>query len=84
MCTCSGYFDKGVCKHLVAACIKDKLSLNGLNYFPNKLKTLRRRFTKKNLDTSLYEGITARPRIATIKRDKAKKSFKGKKTLIKM
>ena len=22
------------------ACIKDKLSLNGFNYFPNKLKTL--------------------------------------------
>ena len=27
MCTCHKYFDKGVYKHLVAACLKEKISL---------------------------------------------------------
>ena len=56
-CTCSGYFDKGVCKHLVAACIRDNIPLNGLKVFPNKLKILRRRLKKKNLDTSIYDFL---------------------------
>ena len=44
-CVKSSGYDKGVCKHL--------------NYFPNKLKTLRRRFKKKNLDTSLYDDCVS-------------------------
>ena len=43
-CTCSGYFDKSVCKHLVAACIQDKIPLNGLTrgrtYIFEKIKFL--------------------------------------------
>ncbi len=35
-CTCHNYFDKGLCKHLVAACLQVKISLPGLEQLPKK------------------------------------------------
>ena len=35
-CTCHKYFDKGICKHLVAACLQVKVSLPGLEQLPKK------------------------------------------------
>ena len=34
--TCHKYFDKGICKHLVAACLQVKVSLPGLEQLPKK------------------------------------------------
>jgi hypothetical protein len=42
-CTCHKYFDKGICKHLVAACLQVKISLSGLEKLSKKLKLLRRK-----------------------------------------
>ena len=36
-CTCHKYFDKGICKHLVAACLQVKVSLPGLEQLPKKV-----------------------------------------------
>lgn len=38
-CSCFKFHDKMICKHLVAACMKDKVRLKGLEYFPRQLVT---------------------------------------------
>ena len=35
-CTCHKYFDKGICKHLIAACMLNNISLPGMTEMPNK------------------------------------------------
>ena len=42
-CECARFFSKLVCKHLTAGCMEDQVRLEGLQVFPKRLKTLRRR-----------------------------------------
>ena len=42
-CTCSIFHNKLVCKHLVAACLTDKVWLPGFKVMPKLLRTVRRR-----------------------------------------
>lgn len=57
ICTCFTYADKAVCKHLVAACILDKVRMPGLEVFPKRLLKMRYRRQKQYLDHSLiYEN----------------------------
>ena len=35
-CTCHKYFDKGICKHLIAACMLNNISLPGMTELPKK------------------------------------------------
>jgi hypothetical protein len=51
-CTCHKYFDKGICKHLVAACLQVKISLPGLEQLPKKFKILRRKKRNQYIDIS--------------------------------
>ena len=51
-CTCHKYFDKGVCKHLVAACLKIKVFLPGLVQLPKKFQIIRRRKNRQYRDDS--------------------------------
>ena len=43
MCSCAWYLDRGICKHLVAACIKTTTNLPGLVFMPKVLVTRWRR-----------------------------------------
>ena len=54
-CTCHRYFDKGVCKHLVAACLQNKISLPGLEQLPKKFKLVRRKKRNNYINDSLEE-----------------------------
>ena len=42
-CTCPTFFDKAICKHLVAVCLKFNIQLNGLSFFPKRLQTRQRK-----------------------------------------
>ena len=52
-CMCQRYQDKLVCKHLVAACLKDTVRLEGLQSLPRKILTIRKRKRQEYLDNSL-------------------------------
>ena len=52
-CMCQRYQDKLVCKHLVAACLKDTVRLEGLQSLPRKIVTIRKRKRQEYLDNSL-------------------------------
>jgi uncharacterized Zn finger protein len=54
-CTCSKYFDKGVCKHLVAACLKLQTQLPGLVQLPKQFKIIRRHKRRQYLNDSREE-----------------------------
>jgi hypothetical protein len=54
-CTFHKYFDKGVCKHLVAACLQNKISLPGLEQLPKKFKLLRRKKRNNYINESVEE-----------------------------
>jgi hypothetical protein len=56
-CTCSKYFDKGVCKHLVAACLKQQVHLPGLVQLPKKFKIIRRNKRRQYLNDSREEVV---------------------------
>ena len=51
-CTCHKYFDKGICKNLVAACLQVKVSLPGLEQSPKKFIVLRRKKRNQYRDIS--------------------------------
>jgi len=42
-CTCHKYFDKGVCKHLIAACILPQSNLPSLVQLPKQFQIIRRK-----------------------------------------
>ena len=42
-CTCHKYLDKGICKHLIAACILTQSSLPGLVQMSKKFRIFRRK-----------------------------------------
>ena len=46
-CTFHKFFNKELCKHLVSACLKDKVSLPGLVQLPSKFRIKRRDKIKK-------------------------------------
>jgi hypothetical protein len=54
-CTCHKYLDKGVCKHLIAACIQTRSNLPGLAQLPKKFKIVRRKKTRRYIDDSRDE-----------------------------
>jgi hypothetical protein len=54
-CTCHKYFDKGVCKHLIAACMLNNISLPGMAELPKKILVLRRRQKVRYQDESILE-----------------------------
>ena len=54
-CTCNSFLDKAICEHLVAACMLDKVELNGLQFQKDTLRTVRTRRRKVRLDESLEE-----------------------------
>jgi hypothetical protein len=54
-CTCHKYFDKGVCKHLIAACMLNNISLPGMAELPKKFLVLRRRQKVRYQDESISE-----------------------------
>ena len=51
-CTCHKFLDKGICKHLIAACISEKISLSCLVQLPNKFKIIRRQKNRNFTDDS--------------------------------
>jgi hypothetical protein len=51
-CTCHKYFDNGICKHLVVACLQVKVSLPGLEQLPKKFIVLRRKKRNQYRDIS--------------------------------
>jgi hypothetical protein len=51
-CTCHKFLDKGICKHLIAACISEKISLPGLVQLPNKFKIIRRQKNRNYIEGS--------------------------------
>jgi hypothetical protein len=54
-CTCHKYFDKGVCKHLIAACMLNNISLPGMTELPKQFLVLRKRQTARLRDDSRSE-----------------------------
>jgi hypothetical protein len=54
-CTCHKYFDKGVCKHLIDACMLNNISLPGMAELPKKILVLRRRQKVRYQDESILE-----------------------------
>ena len=54
-CTCEKYLDKAICKHLVAACIKDDIALNGIESSIDKLIYKKRKPMKRVNDSILDE-----------------------------
>jgi hypothetical protein len=54
-CTCHKYLDKGVCKHLIAACIQTRSNLPGLVQLPKKFKIVRRKKNRRYIDDSRDE-----------------------------
>jgi hypothetical protein len=54
-CTCHKYFDKGVCKHLIAACMLNNISLPGMTEMPKKFLVIRRRQNARYRDDSRSE-----------------------------
>jgi hypothetical protein len=46
-CNCNRFLDKAACKHLTAACIKEKVYLNGLTIKRNALMTRQRKKANK-------------------------------------
>ena len=51
-CTCHKFMDKGVCKHLIAACMQQEISLPGLVQLPAKFKIIRRKKNREYRDDS--------------------------------
>ena len=54
-CTCYKYFDKGVCKHLVAACMQNNVSLPGMVQLPKRFQVVRRRNKRNYINDSLND-----------------------------
>ena len=54
-CTCSIYHNKLVCKHLVAACMKDAVWLSGFKLMPKQLRTVRKRKQNISIEIRLKE-----------------------------
>ncbi len=54
-CSCHKYFDKGICKHLIAACIQNNISLPGLLQMPKRFQIIRRRKVRQYKDISQDE-----------------------------
>jgi hypothetical protein len=54
-CTCHKYLDKGVCKHLIAACVVTQSSLPGLVQMPKKFRIVRRKKIRQYRDDSRDE-----------------------------
>ncbi|CAF0798855.1 unnamed protein product [Brachionus calyciflorus] len=57
-CSCFRFLDKAVCKHLIAACLKDDVELKGLRKKTKILSTVRKKYLKKN-DSSDEDSIIA-------------------------
>jgi hypothetical protein len=51
-CTCHTYLDKGVCKHLIAACLVTQTYLSGLVQLPKLFKVIRKRKIQRYRDDS--------------------------------
>jgi hypothetical protein len=66
-CTCHKYLDKGVCKHLIVACIQTRSNLPGLVQLPKKFKIVRRKKNRRYIDDSSLCGKTLFLCILTIK-----------------
>ena len=49
-CTCHKFLDKGICKHLIAACIAEKVSLPGLVQLPKRFQIIRRQKHRNYID----------------------------------
>ena len=47
-CDCYTFLDKAKCKHLTAACMNDNIQLRGMLTIPKFLKTLSKRWRKRN------------------------------------
>ena len=60
-----------MCKHLVAACILDKVALEGIPIVPVMIATLRRRGRRANKDASLSEE----PELEQAKRGRPRKEI---------
>jgi hypothetical protein len=56
-CTSYKFLDKGVFKHLVAACLKQKINLPGLVQLPKKFMTIRRKRLRNYVDESRENSI---------------------------
>jgi hypothetical protein len=54
-CTCHKYFDKRVCKHLIAACMLNNISLPGMTEMPNKFLVIWRRQNARSSDDNRSE-----------------------------
>lgn len=48
ICSCFMYIDKGVFKHLIAACIKDNVKFNGLEIVPKTYKIKRKNLNNRS------------------------------------
>jgi ribosomal protein S10 len=48
-CTCHKYLEE-ICKHLIAACIAEKISLSGLVQLPKKFQIIRRKKNRNYID----------------------------------
>ena len=59
--TCHKYFEKGVCKHLIAACLKEKNGLSGLQPISKKFQFKRRKAYRKAIDDSREEEAFEEP-----------------------
>ena len=56
-CTCFKYFDKGVCKHLVAACMQNNIGLPGMVQLPKRFLVVRRRNKRNYINESINDGV---------------------------
>jgi hypothetical protein len=56
-CTCYKYFDKGACKHLVAACMQNNIGLPGMVQFPKRFQVVRRRSKRNYINESINDGV---------------------------
>jgi hypothetical protein len=69
-CTCFKYLDKGVCKHLIAACLMNQVNLPGLVQLPKLFKVIRRKKIRQYRDDSRSEeqmnGVEEQPVATTV------------------
>jgi len=69
-CTCFKYLDKGVCKHLIAACLMNQVNLPGLVQLPKLFKVIRRKKIRQYRDDSRSEeqmnGVEEQPVVTNV------------------